>query len=874
MKTTCGRTRTNWDRLSAQGGSSGITLRFAEPQDWSVYNRLSLWVYVHPCSMRTFSFNLGLVCRGAVTDATTPRLEHCVVDLRPGVWNHVLWEIPNLKRDEITALKILQPLRGHGPEEEGIVTYDFDRIEIERVDAEVYDGWAVAPGRIAMAQGYLPGEKKVALAGQGSGETFEVVRADDPGAAEPAAAVLKRPVVTLNNRRGEFRVLDFSELQTPGRYVLRTAGVESHPFEIGPDVWRPATCKALNFFFCERCGFDVPGIHGVCHEDWQGVRGDLKKIINGGWHDAGDLSQGTWRTAMAVYAMLELVRQLDLRQQDQPMRERAIDEAAWGLDWLLKTRFGDGYRMSWGMMRIYTDNKVGTPDDVISPARNVPWENFLTAAVEAQAAEVLHQRRPELAARCLEAAKDDWNAALKSHAEWSRATYLEASWGALASLHMLRATGQRECADHAAQFGRLLVQCQEQRFLDGIPLTGFFYSNSGRTSVIHNYHTGFEESPLLALAALCNALPDHPQWIEWYGAALLHSEYFLKRGSRVSAPYDLLPNSVWQKGEIAAVADAARREVMQRQFLDGTRLNDDFRLRIFPIYTDNLFHGNTNIHLSDALALAAAARLRGDRAGEHLVAKQLQWVFGGNPFCQSLMYGEGYDYPPLFAYCLKDVVGALPVGMDCMHNDQPYWPADNNPTYREIWTAPTERFLWLMSYYAMPALVEGVADAGGTGSIQLADERGGAAQAIAVGADGRFHATIPSSLYTLKCGPVTKRIAAVLGGRLSLDLRAANIINLEARLVNVDKENKRIRVAVTAQGAGQHDIFCRGFNVKQAPAARQIDLAKSPSTQFTWDIEVDSAERPWVVVVADRSDPSTRQELFGTLGPEAEDVLE
>jgi hypothetical protein len=34
-----------------------------------------------------------------------------------------------------------------------------------------------------------------------------------------------------------------------------------------------------------------------------GFRGDVKKVVNGGYHDAGDLSQGIWRTAMATFAM-------------------------------------------------------------------------------------------------------------------------------------------------------------------------------------------------------------------------------------------------------------------------------------------------------------------------------------------------------------------------------------------------------------------------------------------------------------------------------------------------------------------------------------------------------------------------------------------
>ena len=78
-----------------QGGWTSVTRTFSEPTDWSAYNRLSLWVYVHPTSMRTYVFNLEFACKGAADDATTPPAFHTVQDLRPGEWNHVLWEIPH-----------------------------------------------------------------------------------------------------------------------------------------------------------------------------------------------------------------------------------------------------------------------------------------------------------------------------------------------------------------------------------------------------------------------------------------------------------------------------------------------------------------------------------------------------------------------------------------------------------------------------------------------------------------------------------------------------------------------------------------------------------------------------------------------------------
>ena len=133
---------------------------------------------------------------------------------------------------------------------------------------------------------------------------------------------------------------------------------------------------------------------------------------------------------------------------------------------------------------------------------------------------------------------------------------------------------------------------------------------------------------MIALTMLCRSFPEDENWINWYSAVVLYSEFFMKRGSQIASPYALLPNSVWKESEILALKDTSVRKDMLRQFNDGTRLNKEYVLRTFPIYHDNLFHGNTNTQMSGTWALAEASRLRKDSAGMQLVGKQLQWVIG------------------------------------------------------------------------------------------------------------------------------------------------------------------------------------------------------------------------------------------------------
>ncbi|MES2808014.1 MAG: glycoside hydrolase family 9 protein [Bacteroidota bacterium] len=690
--------KTKWGsqyfNIGGQAGASSVQLRFETPQDWSKFNRISLWIYVHPTSLPRHNLNLGINNQGSVSTIFSSARTHYVNDLKPGQWNHVIFEMPHLDRDKVTQLSLTRELTGNNPGEDEIATYDIDNIVIQRVVTDQYEGWNVAPEKFSFSHiGYRPNDAKIAMVGTGGATKFQLIDAQNK-------VVFSGNVKAVNGKTGWFNQLNFSAFKTPGTYRIRTGLLVSNPFPINENIWLQPVAKGLNFYFCERCGYEVPGLHKACHMDWQGFRGDVKKVVNGGYHDAGDLSQGIWRTSMATYAMLSNLDVLQKRKDATEMSARMESEVAWGLQYLLKTRFGDGFHIHWCRMRMFTDNIIGTVDDVVVQAENLAWENFLAAAVEIKASELLKKSNPELSRQAREAALDDWQAGVASRMAWDRASVEEASWGATSSLLLAKITGDDKYKKQAEIFANLLVNCQERKFVNGIPITGYFYSNTTRQRIIHNKHTAFEEAPMIALAMLCKELPDNKNWINWYSSAVLYSDFFMKRGSQISAPFNMLPNSVWAKAEIMEDRDEKRRGFTLQQYNDGTKLNDEYALRTFPIWNDNLFHGNTNVQLSGAWALAEAAKLRNDAEGMKLVGKQLEWVMGANPFGQSLMYGSGYDFAPQFVYCLKDIVGALPVGMDSRAGDAPFWPATVSATFKEIWMEPVNRFMGAVSVYS------------------------------------------------------------------------------------------------------------------------------------------------------------------------------
>ena len=217
--------------------------------------------------------------------------------------------------------------------------------------------------------------------------------------------VLSKPVVVQKDRYGTFEILEFSEIIKPGFYRLQIGELLSDPFEIGEKVMEDAIWKALNFIFCERCGCPVPNKHGKCHTDVICEHNGAILSFGGGWHDAGDMSQQMLQTAEVAQEILELAS----RVKDDPLLyHRLMEEGLWGLEFTLKSRFGDGFRASSVGLGIWTEGLIGDGDDVKTRVHNQAFQNFFCAAVEAQAGLVLKEFDRDLGWKCVETAKEDF----------------------------------------------------------------------------------------------------------------------------------------------------------------------------------------------------------------------------------------------------------------------------------------------------------------------------------------------------------------------------------------------------------------------------------------------------------------------------------
>lgn len=682
-------------------------LEFAfPPADWQGYNRLRFWVRPRIRGARILHLNVSVTNVGE-TPLPDPYFRDgaTVFDLENGQWEECIWEFAAMPRDAISRLSFYVFCSGHDICAGEELEYDFRDILLEQIEHPEHEhGWYDPRPCIRLSTvGYWPAGTKTAV-GTVPAERFCLVD------AARKETVFSAEVRHVENERGAFDVLDFTPFTTPGTYYLQAGDLRSCEFEIAGDLAVESLWKVINFFYCERCGFPVPGKHGTCHQDILAEHNGVKLTFAGGWHDAGDVSQQAAQTGEVVQALFENARRC---KNDQMLYLRLMEEAQWGLDFILRTRFGDGYRAtSAGATRI-TDNLMGNFDDVPARVHNHSYENFLFAGIEAYAAQTMADYDRQLASNALAAAKEDFAFAQEKFAQTGvdpfhmyehtynsglSQYYAVIVWAASC---LYAATKDESYAATAREIAGKLMACQEQG--DKAPLAGFFYRDESHRHIVHFNHQSRDHQFMQALEALCRTQPNAPEKAAWEKSMRLYGGY-LKAIAGNTAPYGMLPAGIHRLDEVedfetfpwlhVLCSYHQEKENYRAQLEQGKPLGDGFVLRNFPVWFS--FRGNTAVMLSMGKAATLVGRYFNDPELLQLGREQMYWMWGKNPFGQSLIYGAGSNYCREYTVLCGECVGEIPVGVETYANeDVPYWPQNNNATFREIWIGAASRWLLL-----------------------------------------------------------------------------------------------------------------------------------------------------------------------------------
>ncbi len=143
--------------------------------------------------------------------------------------------------------------------------------------------------------------------------------------------------------------LDFSAFNKEGGFYIVADSFRSPSFRISGDIYSGTADFILNYMRQQRCGFN-PFFNDSCHVhdgiivDHPTKNGE-KIDVTGGWHDASDYLQYVTTSANATYQMLFAYQQNpDVYKDNYDANGLAgkngipdiLDEARWGLEWLLK----------------------------------------------------------------------------------------------------------------------------------------------------------------------------------------------------------------------------------------------------------------------------------------------------------------------------------------------------------------------------------------------------------------------------------------------------------------------------------------------------------------------------------------------------------
>ncbi|MGI8581341.1 MAG: glycoside hydrolase family 9 protein [Chitinophagaceae bacterium] len=146
--------------------------------------------------------------------------------------------------------------------------------------------------------------------------------------------------------------LSFSSFKKKGVYYLKAGNTISSFFKIDKDVYKGAADFCLQYMRQQRTGFN-PYLKDSCHThdgyvlygEKAGIKDSTRIDVVGGWHDASDYLQYSTTSANAAYHLLMAYRDFKNVFTDEKLANGldgengmadVLDEAKWGLDWLLK----------------------------------------------------------------------------------------------------------------------------------------------------------------------------------------------------------------------------------------------------------------------------------------------------------------------------------------------------------------------------------------------------------------------------------------------------------------------------------------------------------------------------------------------------------
>lgn len=697
-------------------GMIGAKRIFAN-ENWESFNQLKLVVTSNCKNIINPAITISFTNDGKIkVPDKYDREGHHVINLENKKTQEYRLNLSNLSRDAISKLEITFNANGsymNLPAEWDIVV---EQIFLESNQEKTnVKGWQLLENDLSYSHiGYPKESTKTVIAhNKHIGEKFRLV------SKENSENVYEGTFKKIDKTVGTYAIADFSDYEISGEYYFQVGDLKTKSFKIADyeNLLKSSLWKSLNFVFCERCGCPVSGIHGTCHQDVYAEFNDRKIIFNGGWHDAGDLSQQLVQSAEVTLGIFELAEKV--KNSDPVLYARLLEEGEWGLDFIFKTRLGNGYRLTSAGVSRWTDNQIGSMDDAKARVHNSPYDNFLITGILAK----IYLSLPEesdLREKIASILEIDYEDALTEFKKapfvhepisWehtystSKSSYLATMIWTAALLYQIT-----DKVDYQLLVEQKLVEllaCQETdgiSLFDGTLLKGMFYRDEKKKVFQHFNHQAREHLYAYAMTEAQKIITDEELKVKLSTSVSNYGAY-LKYLMNFTAPYPMIASGIYEKNEWQDKESFDKQHLLvgpeakiefQEQLVAGEQIAGNYYIKRFPVWFS--FRGNSAVLLSMGESAALLGKLLGDKSLTEIAYQQLEWLIGKNPFGQSMMFGEGHQFPEMYTVSSGEIVGEMPVGVQTFENeDAPYWPQFNNATYKEVWVGLAGKWFTLVS---------------------------------------------------------------------------------------------------------------------------------------------------------------------------------
>ncbi len=276
--------------------------------------------------------------------------------------------------------------------------------------------------------GYRVDDQKIALYKNADPGKFEVVDSSTGKVVFAGSADL--PAMYDKATGDSVFTLNFSTLTKQGEFylLLPKLSLKSSSFFINDGVYNQCATSVLQSFYYERCGININNgtvwKHPACHTKPACFYDDpnKQKDVSGGWHDAGDYNKFVPTTAVSAAFLLYTYEndpgffkdgQLNIPENHNSIPD-ILDEARWGLEWLLKMQRADGAVYHKVSIKKWTGEHL--PDKETDTQYIFGISSAATAdlaAVTALGANIFFKYDQQFAAELLKSAAAAWDFLLK-----------------------------------------------------------------------------------------------------------------------------------------------------------------------------------------------------------------------------------------------------------------------------------------------------------------------------------------------------------------------------------------------------------------------------------------------------------------------------